>query len=98
MEKIVIANLKMNMDYNETLNYINEIDDINDKRVVICPSNIYLPLFNNKNYSLGIQNIAYEEKGAYTGETSPVQVSSMGIKYAIVGHSERRMYFNETNE
>lgn len=98
MEKIVVANLKMNLTVIEISNYLEEIKDIiNSKRVVICPTNIYLPYFLKKKYSVGIQNIAETEEGAYTGEVSASQVSSMGVKYAIVGHSERRQLYNETD-
>lgn len=98
MEKIVVANLKMNLTVIEISNYLEEIKEvINSKRVVICPTSIYIPYFLKKKYSVGIQNIAETEDGAYTGEVSAGQVSSMGIKYAIVGHSERRQLFSETD-
>lgn len=98
MEKIVVANLKMNLTVTQISNYLEEIKEvINSKKVVICPTSIYLPYFLKNRYSVGIQNIAVTEEGAFTGEVSASQVSSMGIKYAIVGHSERRQLFNETD-
>lgn len=98
MEKIVVANLKMNLNLEQIKLYINEIDGlINSNRVIICPSYIYIPYFLNKNYLVGTQNIASTEDGAYTGEVSASQVSSMNIPYTIVGHSERRSIFNETS-
>lgn len=98
MEKIVVANLKMNLTVTQISNYLEDIKEVmNSKKVVICPTSIYLPYFLKNKYSVGIQNIAATEEGAFTGEVSASQVSSMGIKYAIVGHSERRQLFNETD-
>ncbi len=98
MEKIVVANLKMNLTVTEISNYLEDIKEvINSKRVVICPTSIYLPYFLKKKYSVGVQNIAATEEGAFTGEVSASQVSSMGVNYAIIGHSERRQLFNETD-
>lgn len=98
MEKIVVANFKMNLTVPQISKYIDEMKDkFNTKRVVLCPSNIYLPYFIKKNFAVGIQNFADQEEGAYTGEIAASQVSSMGIDYAIIGHSERREYYNETD-
>lgn len=98
MEKIVIANLKMNLNLVEICDYVVKINELIDtKRVVICPTSIYLPYFLKNGYSVGVQNIAQTEDGAYTGEVSASQVSSLGIDYALIGHSERRQYFNETD-
>lgn len=92
MSKIIVANHKMNLTLNEIENYLKNIKP-NDN-IVICPTSIYVSYFL-KNYHVGLQNIYLEDKGAYTGEISPLQASSMGITYTIVGHSERRNYFNE---
>lgn len=96
--KLLVVNLKMYMDFHETLKFVKELDDVKNPKVVICPSNIYIPYFLNKGYKVGIQNIFYEDVGAYTGEVSSFLAKSMGLEYAIVGHSERRNLFNETNE
>lgn len=96
--KLLVANLKMYMDFHETLKFVKELDDVKNPKVVICPSNIYIPYFLNKGYKVGIQNIFYEDVGAYTGEVSSFLAKSMGLEYAIVGHSERRKLFNEINE
>lgn len=96
--KLLVVNLKMYMDFHETLKFVKELDDLKNPKVVICPSNIYIPYFLNKGYKVGIQNIFYEDVGAYTGEVSSFLTKSMGLEYAIVGHSERRKLFNETNE
>lgn len=93
--KVVVANHKMNLNVREISDYLKKISKINNKNVIICPTSIYVPYFLQNGYSVGLQNISYKEKGAYTGETSPVQASSMGISYAIVGHSERRELFDE---
>ncbi len=93
--KVVVANHKMNLTVREISDYLKKISKINNKNVIICPTSIYAPYFLQNGYSVGLQNISYKEKGAYTGEISPVQASSMGISYAIVGHSERRELFDE---
>lgn len=98
MEKIVAANLKMNMTLEETNKYINEIGNINNKNLIIFPSSLYLPFFVNKGFSCGSQNAYSENKGAFTGEISPMQLKSLGVEYVILGHSERRQILNETNE
>ncbi len=98
MEKIVVANLKMNLTVTEISSYLEDIKEVmNSKKVVICPTSIYLPYFLKQKYSVGIQNIAMSEEGAFTGEVSANQVSSMGVNYAIVGHSERRQLLGETD-
>ena len=97
VEKIVIANLKMNMTTAEIGNYLKGIEQIDTKRVIICPSALYLPYFLKKKYKVGVQNIHFEEEGSYTGEISPKQVASMGIHYTLIGHSERRQNFGETD-
>ena len=64
--------------------------------VVICPPFVYLPVL--KGATLGAQDMFWEEKGAYTGEISALQLVDLNVEYVIIGHSERRKYFNETNE
>ena len=58
--------------------------------VIICPTSIFIPYFLNHNYDVGIQNVYIENSGPYTGEVSPKQARSIGVKYAIIGHSDRR--------
>lgn len=96
--KIVIANHKMNMLSNDINEYLKNIKkEINIENIIICPTSIYIPYFLKQNFRVGIQNIFYKNNGAYTGEISPRQAKSMEIDYAIIGHSERRRYFLETN-
>ena len=97
-KKLVVGNFKMKMNARDINSYLKSIDKYElNKQVVICPTSIYLPYFLNKKYSVGIQNISYFDEGAYTGEISAAQVASMGVKYAIIGHSERRIYAKETD-
>ncbi len=68
-------------------------------KVIICPPAIYLSkIRTNSNFDLGIQNIFWEDEGAYTGEISPKMAKDLNVKYAIIGHSERRTYLKETDE
>ena len=92
INKYLIANLKMNMSTKEISEYLKKISSkIYVSNVVICPTSIYIPYFLNHSYDVGIQNIYFENNGPFTGEISPKQASSMGIRYAIVGHSDRRI-------
>lgn len=93
MSKIVIANLKMNLMYEDIQKY-NEI--IKDTNLIVAPSYIYMDALKNNN--LCSQDGYYEEDGAFTGEVSFKQLKSIGVKYSLIGHSERRHIFNETNE
>lgn len=98
-KKLVVANLKMYMDKEDVVNYLQTIaTKISKNSVVLCPASIYIPYFLANGFEVGIQNIAMTKNGAYTGEVSASQASSVGCSYAIVGHSERRMYFKELNE
>ena len=96
--KILAANFKMNLTLNEINEYIDKIKDIDNQNIVLIPSNIYIPYFLNKKFSVGVQDAYYLDNGAFTGEVSAKQISILGVNYAIIGHSERRMYFNETND
>lgn len=95
--KLIIGNIKMNMKFGELANYLKHFKNINNKNVVICPSYIYIPYFLNYNFSVGSQNVCAYEDGGYTGEVSARQLASIGVKYTIVGHSERRIKLNESN-
>ena len=98
-KKIVIGNQKMYMSVNEVGEFLKQITGkITTSSVVICPTSLYIPYFLKHRYSVGIQNICEYENGQYTGEISATQANEMGIKYALVGHSERRIYYNEDND
>lgn len=108
-KKIVAGNWKMNLDYNEGLSLFSEIinmirDEVTGKQeAVVCSPFIHLHSLAQlaKGYnkiSLGAQNAHQAESGAFTGETSAKMIRSVGATYVILGHSERRQYFGETNE
>ncbi|KAA8481816.1 triosephosphate isomerase [Arcticibacter tournemirensis] len=108
-KKIVAGNWKMNMDYTSGVSLFSEvINMVNDEvrgeqEVVVCPPFVHLhslaQLANqNVKISIGAQNCHQAESGAYTGEVSSSMIQSVGAKYVILGHSERRQYFGETNE
>ncbi|MDB5023016.1 MAG: triose-phosphate isomerase [Mucilaginibacter sp.] len=108
-KKIVAGNWKMNMDYEEGLSLFSEVinmvhDEITGKQqAVVCSPFIHLHSLAQlaKGYtkvSIGAQNAHQAESGAYTGEISAKMIHSTGAEYVILGHSERRQYFGETNE
>ena len=100
MKKLIILNHKMTLEYDEVITYIenlNRIDTTNN--IIVCPSNIYLESFiNNCNWGVGAQNVYQEIDGEYTGEISTLQLKSLGIEYSMIGHYERKKYFNETDD
>lgn len=95
--KLIVGNIKMNMKFGELSNYINQFKTIKNKNVVLCPSYIYIPYFLNYDFSVGSQNVCRDTDGNYTGEVSAKQLASIGVKYTIIGHSERRIKLNETD-
>ncbi len=97
MEKIVALNHKMNMDYDELQDYIDDLKKINLNPIVF-PTAIHAPYFVEDHFRTGLQNIYFQDNGAFTGETSPKQAKKLGIEYVLVGHSERRELFSESNE
>lgn len=104
-KKIIAGNWKMNNTITEATELVNSIKDginTDEVDVVLCPNFVSLStvsdLIDETKISLGAQNVYFEDKGAYTGETSVDMLISAGVKYCIVGHSERRAYFNETDE
>lgn len=92
INKYIVVNMKMNLTAKEIGDYLKVINGtIFISNVIICPTSIYIPYFLNNSYDVGIQNIYFENNGSYTGEVSPLQAKSMGVKFAIVGHSDRRL-------
>ncbi len=106
MNNLIVANWKMNpQTYKEAEDLVKNISKgtkkIKEVEVVICPPFTWLTDFSHKNKSqlaFGAQNVFYEERGAYTGEISAGMLKGSGVEYVIIGHSERRKYFGETDE
>ena len=104
-KKIIAGNWKMNMTPSEAVALVNELKPLvvnDDVDVVFCvPAIDIIPAMEaakGTNIQIGAENMYFEEKGAYTGEISPNMLNDAGVKYVIIGHSERREYFAETNE
>lgn len=95
--KLICANFKMNLLEEDIINYLDVIENKIDKNnTVFFPSNLYLKHFKDKNYLIGSQDISFKEFGSITGDTSPIQLKEFGITYTLIGHSERRLYFNDS--
>ena len=103
--KVIAGNWKMNMLPNEAIKFIEDLTPLvkdTENEVILCVP--YTDLFyslltaQNTNIKIGAQNMHFEEKGAYTGEVSAQMLKSINVEYVIIGHSERRQYFNETDE
>ena len=104
-KKVIAGNWKMNMLPNEALAFIETIIPMvknTENEVILCVP--YTDLFysllaaQNTNIKIGAQNMHFEENGAYTGEVSAQMLKCIGVEYVIIGHSERRQYFAETDE
>jgi len=101
-QKIVAGNWKMNLSLNEGVKLVNGIESIIEstevRTIVFTPSLYTHPISQlNKNITeVGVQNFNQNENGAFTGEISISQVKSVGVNIGLIGHSERRLYYNET--
>ena len=104
-KKVIAGNWKMNMLPDAAIRFIDELTPLvkdTENEVVLCVP--YTDLFysllaaQNTNIKIGAQNMHWEENGAYTGEVSGKMLKSIGVEYVIIGHSERRQYFAETDE
>lgn len=99
--KYLVCNLKANKTKDELKSYEKEISKIltiPTIELIICPSLPFLYLFQSPSYSLGSQDVSMFEEGSYTGETTANQLQSINVKYALVGHSERRKLLLENNK
>ena len=103
--KVIAGNWKMNMLPNEAIDFIQELTPLvkdTKNHVILCVpyTDLFYALLNvqGTNIKIGAQNMHWEEKGAYTGEVSGQMLKSIGVEYVIIGHSERRQYFSETDE
>ena len=108
--KVIAANWKMNEDYpggltlfSEILTLLKDEEVKSDQEVIVCPPFIHLQALaqlskNHPRISIGAQNAHQSKSGAFTGEISAKMIRSTGAEYVILGHSERRLYFHETNE
>jgi triosephosphate isomerase (TIM) len=104
MKNLIVANWKMNPASQKEAKEIFDVirDGVRGLKseVVICPPSVYLyaSVFGEGVVSMGAQNVYFEEKGAFTGEISVAMLKDLGVEYVIIGHSERRKYFGETDE
>ena len=103
--KVIAGNWKMNMLPGEAIEFINQLTPLvkdTENEVILCVP--YTDLFyalltaQNTNIKIGAQNMHFEESGAYTGEVSGKMLKAINVEYVIIGHSERRQYFAETDE
>ena len=108
-KRMIAGNWKMNKTYTEAVVLASELseelkDGTGEVDVVVCPPTVDLKgvstVINQQSahFGLGAQNVYWEESGAYTGETAPTMLTTIGAQYCIIGHSERREYFGETDE
>ncbi|MGE5592640.1 MAG: triose-phosphate isomerase [Betaproteobacteria bacterium] len=104
--RIIAGNWKMNKTRDEAVDLVGDLKemlaDVGDVEVVVCPPFTALDAvreaLRGSNVELGAQNMYWEEEGAFTGEISPLMLRNLGCTYVILGHSERRTYFGETDE
>ena len=109
MKKVIVAgNWKMNKNFVDAENFLTDLSeflddkDLLNKEVIICPPSLYLELATDyadeSQFRVGAQNVSNHDFGAYTGEVSAPMLSSIDCDYCIIGHSERRKYFNDTDD
>ena len=103
--KVIAGNWKMNMLPNEAIEYLQAFEPMvknAEAEVILCVpyTDLFYCIMNAQgtNIKIGAQNMHYSETGAYTGEVSPKMLKVVGVEYVIIGHSERRAYYGETDE
>jgi len=105
-QKTIAGNWKMYKTIPEARELVNDlkhhVGDIKKTRIIVCPPALAVPevvdLLKGSNISVGVQNLHWEREGAFTGEISAPMIRQSGVEYVIIGHSERRQYFGETDE
>lgn len=97
--KLIVGNQKTYLNKEAVLDFIDKMSKVNCEEAIICPSYVYIDLYHDKSkFIVGAQNVSEKGNGATTGEISANQLQSLGVKYCIVGHSERRDEQKETSE
>ncbi|HLR64579.1 MAG TPA: triose-phosphate isomerase [Pseudogracilibacillus sp.] len=104
-KKIIAGNWKMNKTFAEAKQFLQEVKNLNvgpHTEAIVCAPFVYLPMLveeaKGSNIQIAAQNMHFENDGAYTGEVSPVMLNDIGVTHVVIGHSERREYFAETDE
>jgi len=103
---IIAGNWKMNKTSFEAIELVTllkrEMSDVSDVEIVVCPPFTALTdvrdVINESNIALGAQNLYWEDSGAFTGEIAAPMLKEIGVQFVIIGHSERRQFFGETNQ
>ncbi|HAM38186.1 MAG: triose-phosphate isomerase [Elusimicrobia bacterium RIFOXYC2_FULL_34_12] len=103
---LIAGNWKMNKTVKESVELVSvlkqKLTDVKNREILVCPSYISLyavkEALKNTNIKVGAQNMYFEKSGAFTGEISPLMLKDINCDYVIIGHSERRQYFGETDE
>lgn len=96
---IIALNNKSNLNKDEFISYQEKLSNIrSNSKLILCPTYLNINLFNLNNFSLGSQNASKTDNGAYTGEVSAKDLKTSKVEYAIIGHSERREYQEESLE
>ncbi len=105
-KKVIVGNWKMNNTLSEAMDFIkvlkSGLEDVSEVDMAVCPTYICIndvkKELKDSNIKVGAQNVYFEDKGAYTGEVSVDMLCDINVDYCIIGHSERRQYFNEKDE